>query len=169
MIPAINSATSFRGIYSNKGTKFSESQLRSIENIKTTLGDKKESMDFFVSKGEAKDSVYLSKVVGLKSTDVGVDSNTVTWKAEYEVGTYNEKYPFKIEDLARADKKEGANILYRISLLALPIIGFLFCLIANPKATIGYEPKAKTELVQKADTLMQKADTLKNNIIKNIK
>ena len=126
-------------------------------------------MDFFVSKGEAKDSVYLSKVVGLKSIDVGVDSNTVTWKAEYEVGTYNEKYPFKIEDLARADKKEGANILYRISLLALPIIGFLFCLIANPKATIGYEPKAKTELAQKADTLMQKADTLKNNIIKNIK
>ena len=169
MIPAINSAISFKGIYSDKGTKFSKSQLRTIENIKTALGDKKESMDFFVSKGKAKDSVYLSKVIGLKSTGVGVDSNTVTWKAEYEVGTYNEKYPFKIEYLARADKKESANILYQISILAMPIIGFLFCLFANPKATIGYEPKAKTELVQKADTLMQKADTLKNNIIKNIK
>ena len=169
MISAINSATSFRGVYSNKGENFSKSQLRTIENIKTTLGDKKESMDFFVSKGKAKNSVYLSKVIGLKSTGVGVDSNTVTWNAEYEVGTYNEKYPFKIEDLARADKKESANILYKISLLALPIIGFLFCLIANPKPTIGYEPKAKTELVQKADTLIQKADSLKNNIIKNIK
>ena len=169
MIPAINSATSFKGVYSNKGELFSESQLRTIENIKTTLGDKKESMDFFVSQGKTKDSVYLSKVIGLKSTGVGVDSNTVTWQAEYEVGTYNEKYHFKIEDLARADKKESANILYQISILAIPIIGFLFCLFANPKATIGYEPKAKTELVQKADTLMQKADTLKNNIIKNIK
>ena len=126
-------------------------------------------MDFFVSQGKAKDSVYLSKVIGLKSTGVGVDSNTVTWKAEYEVGTYNEKYPFKIEDLKKADKKESANILYQISILALPIIGFLFCLIANPKATIGYEQNAKTELVQKADTLMQKADSLKNNIIKNLK
>ena len=74
-----------------------------------------------------------------------------------------------LEDLKKADKKESANILYKISLLALPIIGFLFCLIANPKATIGYEPKAKTELVQKADTLIQKADTLKNSMIKNIK
>lgn len=169
MIPAINSATSFKGVYSNKGTKFSESQLRTIENIKTTLGDKKETNDFFVSKGKAKDSIYLSKVIGLKSTGVGVDSNTVTWKAEYEIGTYNEKYPFKIEDLKKADKKESANILYKISLLALPIVGFLFCLFVNPKATIGYEPKAKSEIVQKADTLMQKADSLKNNIIKNIK
>lgn len=160
------SKPSFNGIYSNKGAIFSESQLRTIENIKSTLGDKKETNDFFVSSGSKKDSVSLSKVIGLKSTGVGINSNEVTWTAEYEVGTYNEENPFKIEDLKKADKKETSNILYQISILAIPIAGFLFCLFANPKATIGHNPKAKTELVQKADTLIQKADTLKTNLIK---
>ena len=169
MISAINPATSFKGVYSNKGTIFSESQLRTIENIKTTLGDKKETSDFFVSKGRKKDTVFLSKVIGLKSTGVGVDSNTVTWSAEYEVGTYNEEHPFKIEDLKRADKKESANILYQIAVLAIPIAGFLFCLLANPKSTVGLEQKTKTELIQGVDSLLHKVDTLKNNLIKNIK
>ena len=157
---------SFNGVYSNKGTVFSESQLKTIENIKTTLGDKKDTNDFFVSSGNIKDSVSLSKVIGLKSIGVGIDSDEVTWTAEYEVGTYNEENPFKIEDLKKADKKEASNILYQISLLAIPIAGFLFCLFTNPKATIGYNQKPKTELIQKADTLIQKADTLKTSFIK---
>ena len=50
--------------------------------------------------------------------------------------------------------------------MAIPIVGFLFCLLTNLKDTIDHNPKAKTELVQKADTLVQKADTLKTNLIK---
>ena len=157
---------SFNSIYSDKGAIFSKSQLRTIENIKTTLGDKKDTNDFFVSSGNIKDSVSLSKVIGLKTIGVGINSDTVTWTAQYKVGTYNEEHPFKIEDLKKADKKETLNILSQISLLAIPIVGFLFCLLTNPKATIGYNPKPKTELIQKADTLIQKADTLKTNLIK---
>ena len=157
---------SFKGVYSNKDTIFSESQLRTIENIKSTLGNKKETNDFFVCSGNKKDSVSISKVIGLKSTGVGIDSNNVTWTAKYEVGTYNEEYPFKIEDLKKADEKEISNSLYQISVMALPIVGFLFCLLINLKDTIDHNPKAKTELVQKADTLVQKADTLKTNLIK---
>lgn len=170
MITAINSATNFRGVYSKKGAYFSESQKRTIENIKTTLGDKKDTKDFFVSQGEKKDSVSLSEVVGLKNIGVGVDSDNVTWQAEFQVGTYNEEYPFKIEDLNKAEKAWRNLNLY---LWAFPIIVLTGILLAG---FMGKKPAAKeinsevkTELVQKADTLIQKADTLKNSIIKNIK
>lgn len=169
MISAINSATNFKGIYSNKGVSFSNSQLRTIENIKETLGDKQETMDFFVGHGLIQNTVNLSRVVGMKKLGVGIHSNNVTWKEQYEIGTYDEEHPFKIEDLKIADKKQTSNLLWGLSLFALPIIGFIFCLFANPKVTIGYEPKVKNELIQKTDSLKQKADTLKNGLLKTLK
>ena len=48
MLNAVNNIN-FKGIYSLKNSNFSESQLRVIENIKTTLGDKVNNGDFLVA------------------------------------------------------------------------------------------------------------------------
>lgn len=102
MIKPINNNINFKGFYSLKNTNFSESQKRVIENIKTTLGNKIDNGDYLVTPGAIKDSVELTHIVtGYKFHGNGLDE-TVSFHrgADKFIGTYNEEYPFKIEDLS---------------------------------------------------------------------
>lgn len=101
MLNAVNNIN-FKGIYSLKNSNFSESQLRVIENIKTTLGDKVNNGDFLVTPGTIKDSVELTHIVsGYKFHGNGLDESvSFTRGADKFIGTYNETNPFKIEDLS---------------------------------------------------------------------
>ena len=170
MINPINSTITFKGVYSKKGTAFSESQLRTIDNIKTTLGDKKEKMDFFVSHGDRKDAVSLSKVVGMKPLGTGVESDNVTWMTQFEVGTYDENHPFKIEDLKTSEKKWSNNNWGLIAVMCVAITAMLLMAVGRVRTLVHQtNTEAKMELVNKVDSLMQKVDTLKNNMVKKIK
>ena len=164
MIAPINYATNFRGVYTKKGSSYSGSQLRTIENIKTNLGDKKDTMDFFVGPGLVPNSVCLSRVLGLKKLGgVGVESDEVTWKDSYIVGTYDEGHPFKKEDLKLAEKNFNTNQRFLYLIMGIAVVGLMivaFCKGRNPREITN--PEVKTELVNKFDTLS-------NNLIKNVK
>jgi hypothetical protein len=69
MVNAINNVN-FKGVYTPKFTKFSDSQQRVFEDVKNKLKDEK--ANFLVESAE-NDSVILSEISGVKETGVGLD------------------------------------------------------------------------------------------------
>lgn len=154
-----NNQSNFKGVYSQKGAKFSESQLRTIENIKNTLGERQESEDFFVGHGK-NNSVSLTKVLGLRKLGIGIESSNVTYKTQYEIGSYDEEHPFKIEDLKDGYKKWSSDMNFLTLIILVPIVGFLlpfFIGMKNPKVGAEQLNKNKIEIL----------DTLKSNLSKD--
>lgn len=168
MIPAINSATSFKAFYKPNNFKFSEQQKAVIKDIESKLGDRTKERDFCVVP-EDKNAIGLYKV---SNPRVNLFNNNLRFDKMSLCAICDEWHPFDVEKYDAAQKilndmagclKQG---LILIAALATSLIVFYGIYLAkgHKQAT-----KAKTELVQKADTLIQKADSLKNNIIKNIK
>lgn len=165
MITVTESTNSFKGVYYHKDTNFTKNQRKTIRQIKSTLGNLQDSRDFYVRQGE-KSSVILSSIKKVKTNDTK-DSK---FKIQSDIGRYDLKHPFRLNDLKEADKERRNRILNGFSLFGVMLLGFLFCLVVNPKLTIGKElnfgkkktPQIKTELVEKVDTL-------KNNLIENLK
>ena len=115
------SSISFKGFYSKKNERYSDSQNRCIDNIKKELGDEIQKRDFYVEAGYG-DTVELSTLSGLRE-GIGVEDSYCKHVAF--VGTFDEKHPFKKEDLKKHDKEETAKVLT----LAIPAIASLLILI----------------------------------------
>ena len=125
----------FKGFYSRKNELYSDSQNRCIENIKTELGDLVNSKNFEVQAGEH-DTVELYHIEGLRE---GVGTESSYCSHVDKIGTFDEKHPFKIDDLKKYEKESTANMLT----LAIPTI-MLLC------GAIGLGMKACTNGVKKA-------------------
>ena len=90
-----------------------------------------------------------AKVVGVTINDI--------------VGTYDEGHPFKKEDLKLAEKNFNTNQRFLYLIMGIAVAGLMllaFCKGRNPREITN--PEVKTELVNKFDTLS-------NNLIKNVK
>ena len=116
----------FKGFYSKKNEKYSDSQNRCIDNIKAELGDLINSKNFQVEAGDF-DTVELYHIEGLHE-GVGVEDSY--YRHASKIGTFDEKHPFKKEDLKKWEKEETAKVLT----LGLPLVaGLLFALIFGIK------------------------------------
>ena len=111
------SSINFKGFYSKKNERYSDSQNRCIDNIKKELGDEIQKRDFYVEAGYG-DTVELSTLSGLRE-GIGVEDSYCKHVAF--VGTFDEKHPFKKEDLKKHDKEETAKVLT----LAIPTLMLL--------------------------------------------
>ena len=161
MIPAINSATSFKAFYKPNNFNFSEQQKAVIKDIETKLGDRVKERDYCVVP-EGKNEVWLYKI---SNPRVNLFDNSLRFDKKSLCAICDEWHPFDIEKYDAAEKtlndmagclKWGLIIMTTLLTSAIVLGGI--CLAKGCKQAT----KAQTELIQKADTL-------KNNIIKNIK
>ena len=141
-IQAISNQTSFKGVYSPKGIRFSESQLKVIDDIKSKVNPNE---DFFVEYGVRDNSIELSKLEGRK--------RNTGWKKQLYIGTYSEKCLFKTEDLEEVKKEQQKKDLEG-TLTGAIILGMMLTII------LGYRNNTKAK-----DTI----PTVKEQIINPIK
>lgn len=161
MIPAINSAISFKAFYKPNNFNFSEQQKAVIKDIETKLGDRTKERDFCVVP-EDKNAVGLYKV---SNPRVNLFDNSLRFDKMSLCATCDEWHPFDIEKYDAAEKTlndmagclKSGLILMATMLTSAIVLGGIYLARGCKQAT-----KAPTEFVQKADTL-------KNNMIKNIK
>lgn len=145
MIQPINNAMSFKGFYTNKNSKFSESQNKTVQDIKTKLEDESHKHDFFLNQGKYKDSISLTEVYGLMK----VTGEHHSFSDKLEIGTYDEEHPFDLKDLKSArDKryKNTANACF--GLIAMGMITMACILGGKSKFIKMPTPVNKTSIVQ---------------------
>ena len=165
MIPAINSATSFKKIYKPNDKYFSKSQLNVIKDVERKLADKAEKKDFLIEP-YGKRRVELHRIYGVVEHSPDPYSRlNCTFDKKVYCGSCDEFTPFNPENIdlveenhinAQACLNVAKNILIAILASAALIGGALA--VRNKINTT----KAQTEFIQKTDTL-------KNSMIKNIK
>ena len=164
MIPAINSATSFKKIYKPNDNPFSKSQMNVINNIEKKIANKAEEKDFLIEPC-GKKGVELHRIYGVVEHNYPYSYLNCTFDKKVYCGFYDEFTPFNPENIdlieenhinAQACLNIAKNILIAILASAALIGGALA--VRNKINTT----KAQTEFIQKTDTL-------KNSMIKNIK
>ena len=112
------SNTNFKGFYYKKNERYTDSQNRCIDNIKKELGDEIQKRNFYVEAGNH-DTVELNVMGGLYE-GIGVEDSYCNYIGY--IGTFDEKHPFKKEDLKKHDKGETAKVLT----LGIPMLMLLF-------------------------------------------
>ncbi len=147
MIRPINSSLSFKALYQDRNAKFSESQNKVIDDIKAKLGDKLEKEDYYVKAGAFKDSVVLSRLKGLKKTGTGIEQNH-TYQDKLLIGTYNEDFPFQLQDVGIAQKNYFQNAFGAVVIMFLVIVGVLAAALGKKDAA-----KAVEKTVQITDSV----------------
>ena len=164
MISAVNSATSFKKIYRPNDKYFSKSQINVIKDVEKKLANKAEEKDFLIKPRGTK-GVELYRLYGAKKNNEPYSYLNCTFDKKVYCAFCNEFTPFNPEDIdlveenhinAQACLNVAKNIFIAV-LASAALIGGALVLRKEIHTT-----KAQTEFVQKADTL-------KNNIIKNIK
>ena len=161
-IQAINSQTSFKGVYSPRGLHFSESQLKVIDDIKSRAD---EEMDFIVSSGDTKDSVELRLLVGPKTKlENGIRLNTGVYEGTRRVGIYDKNRPFVQADADQTAKQwNDDQKTFFFSLLALlALFGAIMFGVRNLQANRDTIPAVKEQVVNPIKDSLQKVgkDTL---------
>ena len=163
MISAINSAISFKKIY-KPNDNFSKSQMDVIKDIEKKLADKAEEKDFLVEPC-GKKGVELYRIYGVVEHNYPYSNLNCTFDKKVYCGFYDNFTPLNPEDI---DLVEENHINAQA---CLNVAKNIFIAILATAALIGgalavrnkiHSTKAPTEFVQKADSL-------KNNMIKNIK
>lgn len=145
MIQQTNNAISFKGFYTNKNSKFSESQNKVVQDIKTKLEDESHKHDFFLNQGKYKDSVSLTEVYGLMK----VAKEHHSFSDKLEIGTYNEEHPFDLKDLKLARNERYKNAASTcFGLIAMGIITMACILAGKSKFIKMPTPVNKTSIVQ---------------------
>ena len=164
MISAVNSATSFKKIYKPNGNPFSKSQMNVIKDIEKKLANKAEEKDFLIEPC-GKKGVELHRIYGVVEHNYPYSYLNCTFDKKVYCGFYDQFTPFNPENI---DLVEENHINAQA---CLNVAKNIFIAVLASAALIGgalavrnkiHSTKAQTEFVQKADTL-------KNNIIKNIK
>ena len=151
------SSISFKGFYSKKNERYSDSQNRCIDNIKKELGDLINSKNFQVEAGDF-DTVELYHLEGLHE-GIGVEDSYC--RNVSKIGTFDEKHPFKKDDLKKWEKEERAKTLT----LAIPAMVLLL-------GAIGLMVKACTNRVKTAlnqPTLTEKVIPAMKDTVNNAK
>lgn len=146
MITAINSANSFKAVYSVY-EKYSDKQDKLCKEIETKLGDRIHHHDYLLAPGP-NDSVELY-CYNSKNNKTGY-----FW-------TFNDTTePFDDKALEKLDAAHNRHLKLNMGVAAFVVLslGALFALIG--KATKFNNPNSQTELVNKVDTL-------KNNLAKD--
>ena len=164
MISAINSATSFKKIYKPNDTHFSNSQKSTISDIEKKLANKAKEKDFLIEPS-GKNGVELYRLYGAREHN---------YKSAWLDCTYNKKVFCAYCDIFNPLIVEDIDLVEENHINAQAILNVtknIFIAILASAALIGgalavrnkiHATKAQTELVQKADSL-------KNNLIKSIK
>ena len=162
MITAINSATSFKAFYKPNNYQFSDSQQAVIKDIVVKLGDRTREKDYCVTPyGE--NSVALYKVSQPRTSLQ--DPKSMRFDKMGLCAVCDEWHPLDIKKLDDAQKTldHMCGCLYvalcfmLVTMAAALVAGGVHLLKGNKQLT-----KAQTEFVQKADSL-------KYNLIKSIK
>ena len=164
MIPAINSATSFKKIYRPNDKYFSNSQKNVIKYVEKKLANKAKEKDFLIEPG-GKNGVELYMLYGVREHNYKTAWLDCTYDKKVFCAYCDEFTYFDPKDIdlveenhinAQACLNVAKNILIAI-LASAALIGGAIAVRNKIHTT-----KAQTEFAQKTDTL-------KNNIIKNIK
>lgn len=151
------SNVSFKGVYSPKYTKFTESQDRVLSDIKTKLGQEKEKSNF-LAKPKGNDSLELLEICGLKTKGQGLDKK-ITYNTAIHIGTYDEKCPFKLEDYKNVKKKQIQDF---VGIIIAPFIvfGIIFGINQMKNKSASPEQTEKVMTITK-DSLKTAKDSLK--------
>lgn len=165
MITAIYSIPNFKGIYQHKYEEFSGKQQLIIKDIKEKLGDRIEQKDYYIKSSDDKNSVLLYEVNGKKQILYNNDKCYYTFEKNKFLASCNENSPLNIQkidknDILNKNLNGCLNVIFALMtgvVVTLTILGF--AKIYTGKSCFS---KNQTEMIQKADTL-------KNNIIKNVK
>lgn len=164
MITAINTATSFKKIYRPNDKYFSKSQINVIKDVEKKLADKSEEKDFLVLPRGRK-SVELYRLYGAKKNNEPYSYLNCTFDKKVYCALCNEFNYFNPKDIDLAEEN------YINAQACLNVAKNILIAILASTALIGGALVLRKEIVtRKAQTeFVQKVDTLKNNIIKNIK
>ncbi|MBQ4114168.1 hypothetical protein IJD34_02055 [bacterium] len=159
MIPAINSATSFKAFYKPNDVRFSESQQAVIKDIETKLGDRVKENDYCVVPKD-KNRVGLYKV---SNPRVNLFNNNLHFDKISHCATCDEWHPFDVQKYDAAEKtlKQMGGCLD----IALKIIITIAALAIT--LTIFSALKSRNNVAKAQSELFQKFDTLKENLAKN--
>ena len=157
MINKINNIN-FKGIYTPKFTKFSDSQQRVFDDIKNKLKDKK--TNFLVESAE-NDSVNLSEITGVTETGVGLDKK-FSYKRANKIGRYDENCLFDIKDYKKYIKEQVNDLLGLLAFAGIFISGMLgFMYITANKKPVATQQTEKVVNTAKDSLQILKQDSLK--------
>lgn len=157
MINKINNIN-FKGIYTPKFTKFSDSQQRVFDDIKNKLKDKK--TNFLVESAE-NDSVNLSEITGVTETGVGLDKK-FSYKRAIKIGRYDENCLFDIKDYKEYIKEQVKDLLGLLAFAGIFIAGMLgFMYISANKKPVAIQQTEKVVNTAKDSLQILKQDSLK--------
>ncbi len=157
MINKINNIN-FKGFYTPKFTKFSDSQQRVFDDIKNKLKDKK--TNFLVESAE-NDSVNLSEITGVTETGVGLDKK-ISYKRANKIGRYDENCLFDIKDYKKYIKEQVKDLLGLLAFGGIFILGMLgFMYIAANKKPVATQQTEKVVNTAKDSLQILKQDSLK--------
>ena len=132
-IKAIDNQTNFKGVYSPRGVRFSDSQKKVIDDIKNKVNPNE---DFFVEYGVRDNSIELFKLEG--RTRDALDAEKTGWKKQLYIGTYSENYLFNLEDIENVKREQRKRDIGGI-LTGVLILGMMSTII------LGYRKIAKTK------------------------
>ena len=162
MITAINSATSFKGVYIVEEERMSGNQKKTAYQIKHILKDESKSKDFLLLSEQKTDSVSLSQVFGLKCSKNKMQAGEYIYTNAIKIGAYNID-SFELSDIQKAyNKKEQQkkdNIFVTVGLIILAAY-LAFASAFYVKKVIPAKRMYKMELIN---------ENKKNDLIKNIK
>ena len=151
-IQLVNSQVGFKAIYSTEKANYTESQLKIIDDIKSKTSDK---MDFAAEPVD-KDKIALYRLYEVNKTEVnGIDRYT-PYSSNY-IGTYDEKNPFKKEDLI--PPKDNIHRIIAMYILAIGAVLISNSIVKSCTKEMSPVVKNTTTLIK--DSLQKVAkDTL---------
>ena len=141
MINKVN-GLSFRSLYFAPNEKFTDAQLRSVENIKTQMSEKLSQKDYYVTPSENENFVRLYSLPQKEC-----------------LGSFDEYHDF--------NKKVPQKNLHAVFILGMIALGAAsVCYISNLRSFYNKHIVPKTELVKPAvqDSIKSLKDTL--NLVK---
>lgn len=167
MVNAINNVN-FKGVYTPKFTKFSDSQQRVFDDIKNKLKDKK--TNFLVESAE-NDSVILSEISGVKEAGAGLDKK-FSYENAVKIGRYDENNLFEIKDYKKHIKeqiKDFGGLLSFICFILPAALGLMYVITTKNHSTIQQTEKVVTIAKDSLQTLKQDTFQITKDSLKMFK
>ena len=177
-----NNQPNFKAIYKTSKIKFSPKQDEVIDDIVEKLRKplqqlnnktpedyykSKDGVDFYVDTyDQNEDSVKLKGVLGAEKSKEHIEQ-TITYQDSFRVGVYDPNHKFDVNDIKAglSEYKQVEMSLIRLALI--PIIGMAGLIAYYFSIREQIEP-AKP-LIEKADTVANKAKTVLSDTIKILK
>ena len=166
MIQAINSTTNFKGIYQDRRQNFSNEQRQIIKDIKNKLADRTTKKDFLLEPF-GKTGVSLYEVSGKTRFVDGDNGENFYYAFENKrlIANCDEKAPFDIKNFERNNViNKNLNGCLNVAFTMLIGVVTTLTILGLAKITSG-----KSCFTKNQTEIIQKTDTLRNNIIKQVK